>query len=84
MAIFFFRPHRCNMAFIEPMHRNKPSITYMFRSQVDKILLVLLSRNMGNIEFLLEDLTGLILGLRPANERCHYKVTPSLIGRAQT
>ena len=27
---------------------------------------------------------GLILGLRPANERCRYKVTPSLIGWAQT
>ena len=27
---------------------------------------------------------GLILGLRPANERRHYKVTPSLIGWAQT
>ena len=26
----------------------------------------------------------LILGLRPANERCHYKVTPSLTGWAQT
>ena len=26
----------------------------------------------------------LILGLRPANERRHYKVTPSLIGWAQT
>ena len=29
------------------------------------------------------DDTGLILGLRPANER-RYKVTPSLIGWAQT
>ena len=28
--------------------------------------------------------TGLILGLRPANERRHYKVTPSLIGWART
>ena len=28
--------------------------------------------------------TGVILGLRPANERRRYKVTPSLIGRAQT
>ena len=28
--------------------------------------------------------TGLILGLRPANQRCCYKVTPSLIGWAQT
>ena len=27
---------------------------------------------------------GLILGLHPANERCHYKVTASLIGLAQT
>ena len=26
---------------------------------------------------------GLILGLRPANERSRYKVTPSLIGWAQ-
>ena len=28
--------------------------------------------------------SGLILGLHSANERRHYKVTPSLIGRAQT
>ena len=28
--------------------------------------------------------TGLILGLRPANERRRYKVTPSLIGWAQS
>ena len=28
--------------------------------------------------------TGLILGLRPANGRRRYKVTPSLIGLAQT
>ena len=28
--------------------------------------------------------SGLILGLHPAKERRHYKVTPSLIGRAQT
>ena len=28
--------------------------------------------------------TGLILGLHPANERRRYKVTPSLIGLAQT
>ena len=30
------------------------------------------------------DNTGLILGLHSANERCHYKVMPSLIGCAQT
>ena len=30
------------------------------------------------------DISGLILGLRPANERRRYKVTPSLIGWAQT
>ena len=29
-------------------------------------------------------MSGLILGLRPANERRRYKVTPSLIGWAQT
>ena len=29
-------------------------------------------------------ITGLILGLRSANERRRYKVTPSLIGWAQT
>ena len=28
--------------------------------------------------------SGLILGLRPANERRRYKVTPSLIGWAPT
>ena len=28
-------------------------------------------------------IAGLILGLRPANERRRYKVTPSLIGWAQ-
>ena len=27
--------------------------------------------------------SGLILGLRPANERCRYKIAPSLIGWAQ-
>ena len=38
--------------------------------------------------FLIEDsfdtMPGLILGLRPANERRRYKVTPSLIGWVQT
>ena len=29
-------------------------------------------------------ITGRILGLHPANERLRYKVTPSLIGLAQT
>ena len=29
-------------------------------------------------------ISGMILGLRPANERRRYKVTPSLIGWAQT
>ena len=30
------------------------------------------------------DISWLILGLRPANERRRYKVSPSLIGWAQT
>ena len=35
--------------------------------------------------YLYHDLmSGLILGLHPANERRHYKVTPSLIGCGQT
>ena len=32
----------------------------------------------------LKALSGLILGLRPANERRRYKVTPFLIGWART
>ena len=35
-------------------------------------------------EFELTEDTALILGLRPANEKHRYKVTPSLIGWAQT
>ena len=31
-----------------------------------------------------QGISGLILGLRPANEWRRYKVTPSLIGWAQT
>ena len=31
-----------------------------------------------------DDTTGMIIGLHPANERRRYKVTPSLIGWAQT
>ena len=34
-----------------------------------------------NVSFII---AGLILGLHPAYERCHYKVTPSLIGWVQT
>ena len=32
----------------------------------------------------LQETSGLLLGLRPAKERRRYKVTPSLIGWAQT
>ena len=39
---------------------------------------------LGNNELLYNLFPGLILGLRPANERRRYKVTPSLIGWAQT
>ena len=28
--VFLFLKKRCDMAFIEPMHRNKPNITYFF------------------------------------------------------
>ena len=33
---------------------------------------------------ILSAMTGLILGLHPANDRRRYKVTPFLIGWAQT
>ena len=35
-------------------------------------------------EYLVCVITGLILGLHPAYERCRYKVTQSLIGWVQT
>ena len=35
-------------------------------------------------QFSIDGTSGLILGLRSANERCCYKVTPSLIGWVQT
>ena len=41
-----------------------------------QLLLFVLSKN--------EEISGLILGLRPANGRRRYKVTPSLIGWTQT
>ena len=36
------------------------------------------------LSYIVYAFTGLILGLRPANERRRYKVTTSLIGWAQT
>ena len=40
---------------------------------------------LDTITWYLNDLqSGLILDLRPADERLRYNVTPSLIGRAQT
>ena len=60
----------------------------------DKALLYIQHINMISQKFILSywyhttsqflSYTWLILGLRPANERCHYRVTPSLIGWAQT
>ena len=44
---------------------------------------VLRTVNRGKRRYL-PSFTGLNLGLRPANERRRYKVTPSLIGWAQT
>ena len=36
------------------------------------------------LDWMSKYISGLILGLRPADERRRYKVTPSLIGWAQT
>ena len=41
-------------------------------------------RYYNSLQHLWPIFTCLILGLRPANERRRYKVTPSLIGWAQT
>ena len=45
-----------------------------------KIILNLCVDYQSNIPYI----TRLILGLRPANERRRYKVTPSVIGWVQT
>ena len=42
------------------------------------------TRVFGNILTHMLTISGLILGLRPANEKRRYKVTPSLIAWAQT
>ena len=41
-------------------------------------------QSINQLTFSLRNNSELILGLRPANERRRYKVTPSLIGLAQT
>ena len=46
------------------------------------IVLILLSANTINA-YTFSQTTGLILGLRPVNERRRFKVTPSLIGRCR-
>ena len=48
------------------------------------LIMVMSSKQEASIQ-ILERLasSGLILGFRPANERCRYKVTPSLIGWAK-
>ena len=50
-----------------------------------EISLTSIQRKMNGIKYnILYLKTGLILGLRSANERRRYKVTPSLIAWAQT
>ena len=54
-----------------------------------KIMLLKLLQHLPESNELISELLShlyaeLILGLRPANERGRYKVTPSLIGWAQT
>ena len=58
-------------------------VTSVFYKLLDK-----LSLNKPKLTFYInrwvQKLAKLILSSHPANERCRYKVTPSLIGRAQT
>ena len=62
-----------------PMKQNLEKILLSFIPLVDVEL-----RAASHTPQLIVGNTGLILGLRPANGRRRYKVTPSLIGWAQT
>ena len=54
---------------------------FMFKVRMTYILFTRMYKYAWSIS---RTIARLILGLRPANERRRYKVTPSLIGWAQT
>ena len=66
-----------------------PSMNWSFSSSFQKIfqaaflLTVVLMVIVSILSVPMKKHTGLILGLRPANERQHYFVTTSLIGSMQ-
>ena len=84
---------RYHMSFIESMHCNTSKKFFLLFSEavksfgqtVDWLMswLETLSVVMREIAGRMSK-TGVILGLRPANERCRYTVTLSLIGWMQT
>ena len=59
--------------------------TWPWYLDIDKIVKRIGFYNVQNVGFRINyfDRAGMILGLRPANGRRRYKVTPSLIGWAQ-
>ena len=63
---------------------NKTNVLFHWRAYASTGRIVLIPRTNKIEGKLAVSLPGLILGLHPANERRRYKVTPSLIGWAQT
>ena len=66
---------------IEKMVQDNISTCYIFNVSWIHILLCYIYQ--FTWEHMMEYITGLILGLRPANERCRYKVMVAHIGWAQ-
>ena len=55
----------------------------MFAAGIGPRLIFNMVLNINESEMVVDDVSGLILDLRPANERRRYFVTPSLIGWVQ-
>ena len=76
MIVLGLIPGVCNKIHLKLIARK---ISLVHNIQFNRWILLTLRREYGN-----ETITGLILGLRPANERRHYKWTPFILGWAQT
>ena len=74
----------------DAMIANGDEVYPLKRSSTDTTKRDILNRFVASVElfffhwYQFGAITGPILGLRPTNERRRYKVTPSLIGWAQT
>ena len=76
----------CKMTIIsfQPQCVNKTLLVFLKRSKASAASVGVILYPNTEASAMVYPVTGLILGLRPANERRRYKVTPSLIGWAQT